>query len=200
MALINDDKKYIFFHLYKCGGNSFRTILSGNEYGGVHSNPKEIKQLLNSSNSNIFNDYFKFTIIRNPFDWLLSTYFYIINTSHNLNSIVKKMNFNEFLVYYVNEMMLNLNKPIGSNKVVNLFEYITDENSNVILDYVGKYENIDSEAKIICEKIGIPFHKLPLKNVNINKDKDYRKYYNSESIEFVQTYFKKDLEYFNYKF
>lgn len=72
MALINDREKYIFFHLYKCGGNSMRELLCGNEVQSGHSLPIDFEKL----DKQKFDSYFKFTIIRNPYDFVLSTYFY----------------------------------------------------------------------------------------------------------------------------
>ena len=48
MSLISDNKKFIFFHLYKCGGTSFRKVITDlkiptNEWEGVHGLPLDVK-------------------------------------------------------------------------------------------------------------------------------------------------------------
>lgn len=58
MAIVNDDKKFIFFHLYKCGGTSLRTLLKDNIYGSQevltgHSLPRDVKYHYDFRGSNI---------------------------------------------------------------------------------------------------------------------------------------------------
>ena len=214
MALLDRQNKFIFFHLYKCGGTSLRDILKPylsdirypnryEELGNSHSLPRDIKQIYQSINKiDFYNSMFKFTFVRNPFDWLLSTYYYILkNNLHPENENVSKMKLYDFLYYYVNDLKYtNKYKELGHNKITSLYEYITDNNDELIVDYIGKYENIDSDMQSISEKIGVKYSYIPNLNVNTSKDKDYRKYYDVYSIDFVKKYFEKDLDYFNYTF
>lgn len=207
MALINTDKKFIFFHLFKCAGNSMRQLLNTHptlcyEYYGIHSSPRDVKELLIMEKKEyIFNEYFKFTIVRNPFDWLFSTYKYILsNTLHPLFESFKVMSFNDFVKYYVEYMMLNDGISLGSNKCTNLYDYVSDSKGNLLLDYIGKYETINNDIVNILQSVKIKNKELPFINVTPNNDSDYRKYYNQESRDIVEKVFSKDLEYFNYKF
>jgi chondroitin 4-sulfotransferase 11 len=212
MALLNNKKNYIFFHLYKCGGNSIRNVIkphlsdvtSPNEFeeiGNAHCVPKDIQKIYYEKNKKeLFDNYFKFTFVRNPFDWLLSTYYYIIKTNHELNSVIKNMTFYQFLEYYINVMMKNENKQLGHNKVVTLYEYITDDSGELAVDFVGKYENIQDDMKFVCNKINTQYKIVPFINVNINRERDYKKYYDAQSINFVKKHFEKDLDYFKYTF
>ena len=214
MALLNNHNKFIFFHLYKCGGTSLRDILKPHlsdimfpnkfqELGNAHSLPRDIREIYkNIDKIELFDSYYKFTFVRNPFDWLLSIYYYILkNVNHNEHFIVKDMSLLQFLNYYVNDMRKsNENKDLGHNKVTNLYEYVTDEKGNLLVDFIGRFENMENDMMLICQKLGLYFKDIPLLNVNLGKEKDYRKYYDTESIDFVNENFKKDLDYFNYKF
>lgn len=216
MALLNNNSNYIFYHLYKCAGNSLRDMINPIphlahiykpkyqcvELGNAHSLPRDIQKIYyDKGQKDIYDNYFKFTIVRNPFDWLVSTYYYIIkNTLHNENTKVSGMTFSQFLTYYVDVMMKNQGKELGHNKVCTLYDYVSDEKGNVIVDYIGKYETLNDDMKFICSKIGVPYTQVPLINVNNKRQRGYKQYYDAESIKFVEENFAKDLEYFNYKF
>ena len=97
MALVNTQHKFIFFHLFKCAGTSMREILNTNsyhcyEYQGVHNMPRDAKEnMYADGKKDIFDNYYKFTIVRNPFDWLVSTYFYLQSyKNHECYEIIKR--------------------------------------------------------------------------------------------------------------
>jgi len=53
----------------------------------------------------------------------------------------------------------------------------------------------------IKDKLELTINALPQKNISKNRIyKDFRRYYNSKTIDFVDQYFKKDIEIFNYQF
>jgi len=207
VALINSDKKFIFFHLFKCAGTSVREILNNNnyfcqEYQGKHSSPRDVKEgLLFDDKPYIFDEYYKITFVRNPFDWLVSIFYYIKNDSENqYHNEVIGLNLNQFIEYYVNCMMLNEGKQIGSNKNTTLFDYVTDKDGKILVDYIGKCETINEDMKNLWGKVDINPKELSLINVGINRERDYRQYYDNKTKTIVEKYFKKDLEFFNYKF
>ena len=214
MALLNNHNKFIFFHLYKCGGTSLRDILKPHlseiiypnrfvELGNAHSLPRDIRDIYKNLNKiELFNSYFKFTFVRNPFDWLLSIYYYILkNVNHNEHFKVKVMSLSDFINYYINDMIKsNESKDLGHNKVTTLYDYVTDENGNILLDFIGKFESMENDMKFICQTLGIQYKNIPLLNVNSAKEKDYKKYYDDNSKKLIEKYFEKDLDYFNYKF
>lgn len=59
---------YLFIHINKCGGTSLKEALAPHKDVFIPAN----NDLINLSNQDIWNDYKKFTIIRNPIDRVLS--------------------------------------------------------------------------------------------------------------------------------
>jgi hypothetical protein len=208
MALYNNKYNFIFFHLFKCGGNSIRRVLDehttgGDELLGVHSLPRDVEKHYRArSRGDNFEQKFKFTFVRNPFDFLLSTYYYAVKfANHYMHDDCVSMDFNDFPEYYM-KVREKQNNPIihGANRVCTLYEWITNDEGKVIVDYIGKLENINEDSKEILTKIGLPELPIPVVNVNHLNNLDYREVYNDKGRSFVEEHFAKDLEYFDYKF
>jgi hypothetical protein len=68
----------------------------------------------------------------------------------------------------------------------------------ILIDYVMKFEELENDWKSVCEVIGIR-HK-PLTSTHKTNHKNYREYYDDESIEIVGKNFKTDIKLFDYEY
>lgn len=215
MALVSDKYKFMFIHAYRAGGNSMRkalgspavgstlNTLKGIEVLGYHVNAKDLRQYYHDINAdNIFETYYKFALVRNPFSWLVSTYKYIkYSPGHNFHDLIKGMNFEHFLHWYVFDAM-KMSRPYGSNKYQTLTDFVYDVNGNLLVNFVGKMENMKNILSIIRNNTNVPIHyhdgNLPHINYTSRKLPNWRHYYTAKCHQFVVDHFAKDFDNFEY--
>lgn len=206
--IISNEKKFIFIHLPKTAGMSIKKALKKYDDRGLilkmldtpiarripyvkdmnplkfHGKAFEFQEYLSEE---IFNKYFKFVFVRNPWSWLVSMYYYIIENSwHHLYKIVNRMSFSKFLYWRKTSSNFYLQK-----------DFVVDKNDNIIVDYIGKVENIKQDFDNICNKIKVDA-KLPHKNKSGHKN--YKKYYNHETIKLVEEHYAADIDLFDYEY
>lgn len=71
----------------------------------------------------------------------------------------------------------------------------------IVVDFVGKFENLKKDMNYILEKISLPRSGLPREKTTFrNKKKHYRFYYNKETKKLVEKIYKKEIKLFGYKF
>jgi len=206
-GLISHDKEFIFIKNMKTGGSSIAKVLD--QYGTF---PKEealnvIPQWSERHNSHItphhgraselirlrefaqnWDNYFKFAFVRNPWSLLVSWYFH-------------KGPGNLFPQKYPSFEMFILKNGWNDRryKFEGCYDRICNEHGDLMVDFVGKYENLAEDFDHICMKIGLEGLTLPHKRKGVYRDK-YTTYYTDETKEIVGEEFEIDIEKFGYKF
>jgi hypothetical protein len=196
--MISHKYKGIFVAIPKTGSTSICGVLKKEEWnynfeykskGKRHTSAIKQQTYFQNNNYN-YNAYFKFAFVRNPWDRCLSAYRWLVRTERLAN-----VTFGKFMKNYFNDVYP---RPKYSQKMGSQSSWITDKNSNLIVDFVGKLENLQEDFNIVCDKIGIPPQELPHRNST--KHKHYTEYYDDELREIVAKKYAKDIEYFGYKF
>lgn len=186
----------IFIHIPKNAGLSICYTLFGNT-GGSHRKIMDYKKIFSPST---FKKYYKFTFVRNPWDRLVSTYFFLKKGGlTEKDKIWADLNistyscFEDFVNNWLNED--NISKSLHFQ---HQYVFLEDENGNLPIDFIGRFENIEKDFLIISEKLGID---RELKKSNSSeRNIDYRSYYNDETRRKVLKVYKKDICLFNYNF
>jgi len=133
----------------------------------------------------VWNKYFSFTFVRNPWARTLSEY-----SKHRHNSELSlKDGFTEWVLAGGNWLA----------KENTMKSFVSDNSNNIIVDYIGKLENIESDLTKICEKIGIDPITLPHSNTTSNKQ-PYQEIYTDETRKIVTEWVAEDAEMFGYEF
>ena len=207
--IVNKKHKHLQVHVPKTGGTSLREMLLKNGWEGL-SNHSTLSSLKNESE--IYSEYTKCVMIRNPWEHAVSFYGYLLSRQHfNIQDFqpnkkykeispdnVKKeeITFKGFInLTYKNRLYQSLytteSEEIGL-KYDKWFDYAKFED---MLKYYEKNFNINIERNI---------RKQDKREINymidFDVDKPYQDYYDDDTYEIVKEVSKKEIEMFNYKF
>lgn len=206
MAIVCREHGYIFIHIYKTAGNAVMKAMGMPEemYLGAHVDIRDVRRALTEAGEeSFFESAVKFAFVRNPFDWLVSTYHHMKTWAEGYRQKPVKeqdMTFSQWLDYYVLDLMQR-EQPAGSNKIQRLVDFVNDENGEQLVDFVGRYESLEQNVEHLCRRLEIPFNGVPMVNVNPEREsRDYRPCYGAEEQRLVEEHFAADLEAFGYEF
>ena len=186
--MISHEHKFIFIHIHRTGGTSIELNFKHGKWD--HRNYSAyIKQF----GAEVWNEYFTFSFVRNPWDKMLGHYMWRKQISSNTCK-GDDLSFRDWVLEFEN----NIKGPgaLGDKGLPQYGQLFLD---NVqLVDFIGKFENLQEDFNTICDKIGIPQQQLPHKNKT--KHKHYTEYYDDETREIVAENYARDNEYFGYKF
>jgi len=158
-----------------------------------------------------YDSLFKFSFVRNPWSRLVSVYRYL--------GLAEDMSFKQFLV-----------EEFAGDEAweprlfrVPQYDFLFDENNGKLVDYIGRFEDLQAGFDQVCRSIGLspitlphvnetakgrstidslkqmvkrvsPFHRL------YDEHNHYTKYYDTEAIDLVAKLHARDLDTFGYCF
>jgi len=206
--MISHKHRCIFVHIPRTGGSSIEHILwpgsrsvddlwmgftskYRNKYqtGGLqHLFARHIRKEIGSV---IFNEYFKFSFVRNPWDKAVSQFHYMKMRKDLRDYIGMDKNdaFKRYLGLIQNKVHVQWEEQ---------HKFILDKDENILVDYIGQFESLQDDFNKICEKIGLPRQKIP--HIQKTRHMHYTEYYDDETKAIVTEKFKKDIDYFGYKY
>jgi hypothetical protein len=211
--MLSRQKKFLFIHVPKTGGNSIQSIFSAYSEDQIVGNPEGDKNRfeLRSSDERLNkhstistyesvmkdNEYaclYKFATIRNPWDWIVSFYF----SPHRQVEQYCREEFKKFIMTVppIRYWIYNFN----------LFEKVTRKlgfpmcvgSLDRDIDFLIRMEHLQADFDKVCNTLNLPRHKLPHKNVSSRKH--YSKYYDNELIDIVAKRYSDEIKWGGYKF
>tara|TARA_Y100001970_G_C14251847_1_gene872417 strand:+ start:993 stop:1697 length:705 start_codon:yes stop_codon:yes gene_type:complete len=154
------------------------------------------------------NNTFKFTFVRNPWDRILSWYFWCVFQTQEGNWITvnrmypqkklepNKENFGEWLCW-LNSFPSN---NIWQKGWMTNLHWIKNSDDEIDMDFIGKLENFEQDWELLCQMLKID-EPMPSGNINpIKKIKPYHEFYSQKSVDIVASVCKEEIEFFGYEF
>jgi hypothetical protein len=154
-----------------------------------------------------FSSSFKFAFVRNPWSRLLSEYRYRNYFHHR--------SFKDFVLH-------KMPSPGFDDKyrhVMPQYDMLYDKEGNLLVDYVGRFETLQQDFDLVCEKLAIEDSRLPHRNPSDKKSRDLKRklknllfingenrhhgladFYDDETRDAVADYYRKDIQTFGYQF
>jgi len=177
--MIIDQYKAIFIHIPKNAGTSIEQYFGNGSVRiqpSKHADIYEIKKRFKNS----YNNYRKFTIVRNPYDKMVSWYFYL-----------KKQLGKQYDIIEFNKWIEDPSKFWHANDPISFLKPQHEWIDNTV--QIIKFENINKELNdFFKEEINLPI-------TNESNHNYYLEYYNNKSLNVISNRYKKDFEKFNYK-
>jgi hypothetical protein len=171
--MICKEYKYVFIHIPKVAGQSIeqffldlvgltwkdRSPLLLRHNPDPASGPSRLAHLTASEYVSCghltqaeFDSFYKFSFVRNPWDRLVSEYEF---RCHHY-----QRDFKSFL-------FRNLPSPGHSDAyrhILPQYRFVYDERETKLVDFVGRFEILESDFRCICENLGIKDARLPRRN------------------------------------
>ncbi len=210
--ILSTDPKFLFIHIPKCAGTSVEESLYHYQdfkyHHMVHGCALQFKQYLNDD---FYDELYKFTFIRNPWDLQVSCWRYYIR-NHGV-----EMDFNEYIEWKFNGSIEDMKDRLPKDQPnVNISilrngfyihrtpitYFIIDERGKYLVNYIGTLENINKDYSHITDKLEIRDTFLPHVNTSNQRidDNDYKSYYSEKSKELVRSRFALDILLYGYTF
>lgn len=189
------ESKIIFIHIPKTAGVSFLKSMFGDVTLEGHRSVSFYKKIF----KNTYSDFLTFTIVRNPWDRLYSSYKFLqkggINI-HDKNAFQTHLcNYRDFEDFVINGLDQKIIWKIVH--FIPQYNFICDENDKILVDYVGKFENLKKSVEEINDIFKLDFE---LEHHNKNYKKNFKDIYTPEMIEKVSQIYQKDIDIFEYSF
>jgi Sulfotransferase family len=213
--MICEANNCVFVHIPKTGGQSisqFFLNLNGLEWKhrsqfGLKFNkdpsrgPRRLAHLtayeyltLGYLDRNNSDRMFKFAFVRNPWDRLVSEYEFRMGIRRRMRKETV-----DFKTFIFKEFPVE-GRSDAYRHALPQCRFVFDSSGRQLVDFIGRFETLQKDFNHVCERLQIGRSELPHKNKSRMKTKFYEEYYDSESIEFVEQYYKDDLFLFKYKF
>lgn len=213
--MINHQHKVIFIHIPKCAGSSIKDFYFDYPkldwrkpnyellYGWcpkrkIHLQHATSRQLLemNLIDPKIWESYYKFTFVRNPYDRSYSDYLWIQqdrNLKDSFRNYIKKEG------AFKKVLSDNSIKEYRGDHLLNQTDFF-DLKGEFELDFVGRFESLNDDISSLNKTIGIKKKfNIHAKN-NKKRKKHYSHFYTGSKIKLVNEYYEKDIKLLGYSF
>lgn len=179
---------FVFVHINKTGGTSIEQALK------LQTRHRTALELRKKLGAHAWEHCFSFAFVRDPWDKVASHYAYRVATNQT-GLQDAPIDFNDWvrLAYGEHEPRYYDNPKMFMPQT----DWISDESGSRMVSFVGRFEHLSADFRVVCERIG---RRLELPHVKKSNSRDYRRQFNAASVEIVAERFRCDIEEFGYSF
>jgi len=212
--MICHTKKCIFVHIPKTAGSSIEDAIWGddlsirtvehlwmgavrpgyNKYqsGGLqHLLAPQIRQEVGND---IFSSYYKFSFVRNPWAKVVSQFYYL-KTRPDLLQMMGLHRWSPFRSY-----LKALEKSHEMHvQSMEQHQFIYTQEEGCIVDFVGRFENLHNDFRIVSNRLGMGDVSLPHARKS-KRTKPYQTFYTARQRQLIETIYQRDIQLFDYSF
>ena len=189
-TLIDLKRKFVFVHIPRTGGTSITDSLGGFK----KKFPEGLSVLGHDTIHDVwgrvtpeqFESFYKFAVVRNPWEWSVSNWNYIRqNPLHKHHAIMAGLSFRDYVCEFA-----PTNEPPQ-------WDYLAASNGEPLVDLVGRFEQLDHDWGIFCRAVGLVAH---LPKINLCAHPFYRRFYDAETKAAVAKRCAREVEHCGYTF
>jgi hypothetical protein len=179
----------LFVHINKTGGSSIEEALD------LRSRHRTALQIIGEVGLQTWRDCFTFTVVRNPWDKVVSHYAYRVQTNQT-GLRDSPVPFGE----WVREAYGNRNPRFYDKPMMFMpqLDWITDTEGGILVNFVARFESLQGDFERVCARIGRAPRMLPHRKSS--QRGAYPEYYDEETRQIVARWFRRDIEAFDYRF
>lgn len=180
--------KVIFIHIPRTGGTSIEKALIDKNWWHVERATKHLTWIqARQIYAEYWDHYLKFSVVRNPWDWIVSLY----HAHYYTRSVARGISWREYVK----------NPRFAPHEQDNIIQSEIIGNK---MDFVLRFENLERDFKRLCSRIGIEAPDLPNYDARSGRlgtnNQHYSNYYDSELRDIVANRQEADIRRFNYRF
>lgn len=179
-----EERKFIYMKPAKTAGTSIlRHVLEPNVVGIIHekNHPDAFQTWLNRVTDQELESYFIFSVVRNPWDRLVSiTSYFQISPQDFIR---------DFSVYQETPIIRLHSLPQA---------IYTHRQGQPFVNQICRFETLQADFNLVCDRIGLERQQLPVVNRSLHAH--YSRYFTLEGRERVHEIYQEDIAYFGYMF
>jgi hypothetical protein len=197
-----DNLRSVFVHIPKTAGTSIRHKLAS----FPDTNPRRYVRLKTHSRAfeyrialgeKRWKEYFSFAFVRNPFDLMVSSYFWWLEKAHDHRRTKRGQREVRAMEDFSAFTRSRLGREFINEFKGDIFDWISQD-GEIIVDFVGRVESLQDDWHTVCRRLGLAVSDLP--RANRTTRGDYRQYYDDEAVELVAKRFRRTIDLFGYEF
>ena len=179
----------MFFHIPKTAGIS----ISNSIYGDVKWGHRTVDYYKSYYGDDVFYSLYKFCFVRNPYDRLFSAYTFLKKGGINDQDLAFSQKYLSEYLTFEDFVLRGLEKKEIMEWVHFKPQYtFVCDNDKMVMDFVGKMENINEDFEYLCKQININNAELKKLNMSSVKKNDF----SDEIKSIIKTKYQKDFTLF----